>query len=82
MDMIYKPHGRILNLKWLFLVKNAYFFTFFTFGSCGVRKTLQIFHQMSLVFLLGYLEYILIIARIKFKFSIFVFFIGYIGGLR
>ena len=36
---------------------------------------------MSLVFLLGKLEYIFITARIKFKFSIFAFSIGYKGIL-
>ena len=35
---------------------------------------------MSLVFLSGKLEYILTIARIKFKFSVFAFSIGYVGG--
>ena len=37
---------------------------------------------MSLVFLLVKLEYILTTVDIKFKFSIFAFSIGYIGGLR
>ena len=40
-DMIYRPHGCILSLKWLFLVKNG---NFFTFGCGEVRKTLQIYH--------------------------------------
>ena len=38
--MIYRPHGRILCLKWLILVKNG---NFLSFGYCGVPKTLQIF---------------------------------------
>ena len=40
LDVIYWPYGRVLSLKWLFLVRNG---NFFTFGCCGVRKTLQIF---------------------------------------
>ena len=41
LNVIYRPHGHVLSLKWLFLIKNG---NFFTFGCCGVRKTLQIFH--------------------------------------
>ena len=41
LNVIYRPHGRILSLKWLFLVKYG---NFFTFGCCGVCKTVQIFH--------------------------------------
>ena len=50
LDVIYRSHSRVLSLKWLFLVKNG---NFVTSGCCGVCKTLQIFHQMSLVFFLG-----------------------------
>ena len=39
MDVIYRPHSRLLSLKWLFLVKNG---SFFTFGCYRVCKTLQI----------------------------------------
>ena len=46
LDVIYRPHGPILSLKWLFLVINA---NFFTFGCCGVRKTLQIPSNVSSV---------------------------------
>ena len=35
LDMIYKPRGRILSPKWLFLVKNS---NFVTFGCCGDVK--------------------------------------------
>ena len=48
LDLIYRPHGSILSPKCLFLVKAG---NLFTFGSCGVRKPIQIFHYMSLVFL-------------------------------
>ena len=35
LDVINRPHCRVLSLKWLFLVKNG---NFFTFSCCGVRK--------------------------------------------
>ena len=28
LDVTYRPHGHVLSLKWLFLVKNGNFFTF------------------------------------------------------
>ena len=36
-----QTHGRVVSLKWLFLVKNG---DLFTFGYCEVCKTLQNFH--------------------------------------
>ena len=41
LDEIYWPHGCVLSPKWLFLVKSG---NLVTFGCCGVRETLQIFH--------------------------------------
>ena len=37
LDVIYRPHGHVLSLKWLFLIKNG---NFFTFDCCGVRTSL------------------------------------------
>ena len=75
LDVIYRPHGRVLSLKWLFLVKNG---NFFTFGCCGVRTNFPL-NVFSVPFRLN--EYILNTARRKFKFSNFAFSIAYVGGL-
>ena len=41
LNAVYWPHGCGLSLKWAVLVKNS---IFLTFGWCGERKTLQMFH--------------------------------------
>ena len=69
--MIYRPHGHLLAPKGCFLLNMA---IFSLWARSRVRRTLPILILMSLVFLLGWLEHILTMARLKFTFLIFCIF--------
>ena len=69
-NAIYRPHGCIFSLKWLFLVKNG---IFFTFGCCGVPKILQSFRLILI-----YFDH----CKNKIQNFNFAFSICFIGGLR
>ena len=69
--MIYRPHGHLLAPKGCFLLNIT---IFSLWARSRVRRTFPILILMSLVFLLGWLEHILTMARIKFKLWIFCIF--------